>query len=200
MALTRTPVWKPADAALVTRIVDGDQDALAMLYDRHGLACYRLARQVIGSATLAEDAVQEVFVGLWRSPGSYRRQRGSVLNWLLALTHHKAVDLVRKESAEQRRSAAQAVRLVSDPPPSLDPAVIVCDGSQADEVRAALTELPPAQKEALALAYFGGYTQSQIAELTGVPLGTVKTRTFLAMRRLRLRLAPLDGASGEEAS
>lgn len=167
-----------------------------MLYERHGLACFRLARQVTCSVTLAEDAVQEAFVGMWQAPGAYQPGRGSVRNWLLAMTHHKAVDLVRRESAERRRAGAEAARQTVEPPGE-DPAAAAWSQILAAEVRAALLELPEAQRQSVTLAYFGGYTQSQIAELTGVPLGTVKTRTFSAMRRLRLRLGPLGGPHGE---
>ena len=184
------------DVVLMEQIAAGSQDALALLYERHGTACYRLARHVTASSTLAEDAVQEAFVGLWRSPGSFQGRRGTVRNWLLALTHHKAVDLVRRETAEKRRLTAQAAQQAADPPRSEDPAAAAWTGLQAVEVRAALQELPEAQRQALTLAYFGGYTQSQIAELTGVPLGTVKTRMVTAMRRLRLRLAALAPVAG----
>jgi RNA polymerase sigma factor (sigma-70 family) len=178
------------DTTLAELVADGDQDALAELYHRHGPACYRLARQITASGTLAEDAVQEAFTGLWQAPRSYRRARGSVRNWLLALTHHKAVDLVRRETAERRRMTAEADRLACRPPGE-DPAATAWNQIAAGEVRAALAELPEHQRRSLALAYFGGYTQSQIAELTGVPLGTVKTRMFTGMRRLRVVLAPL---------
>ncbi|MGH3156032.1 MAG: sigma-70 family RNA polymerase sigma factor [Streptosporangiaceae bacterium] len=174
------------DAALVERLAEGDPDALGTLYQRHGSACYRLARQITVSVTLAEDAVQEAFVGLWKAPGSYLRDRGSVRSWLLGLTHHKAVDLVRRETAEQRRQAAQAAQQLISPQPGQDPASAAWAEIQAAEVRSALLELPDAQRRALTLAYFGGYTQSQIAEFTGAPLGTVKTRMFTAkpVRRL----------------
>lgn len=189
---------EPADYAVVERIVAGDQDALATLYDRHSSACYGLAWQITANATLAEDAVQEAFIGMWRSPASYRPDRGTVRSWLLGLTHHKAVDSVRRETAQQRRQDAHAAQRAFDPPPDQDPATAALAGIRAAEVRAALTELPEPQRHALALAYFGGYTQPEIAEITGVPLGTVKTRTFNAMRRLRLTLAPLAN-HGEES-
>jgi RNA polymerase sigma factor (sigma-70 family) len=179
------------DAALVGQVAAGRQDALAVLYQLHGAACYRLARHITASAALAEDAVQEAFTGLWRAPASYQRGRGTVRTWLLGLTHHKAVDLVRRETAEQRRLGAQARQQVIDPPLAQDPAAATWNQMQAAQVRAALLELPEAQRQALALAYYGGYTQSQIANLTGVPLGTVKTRMFTAMRRMRLSLAAL---------
>jgi RNA polymerase sigma factor (sigma-70 family) len=192
------PAAAPPDVTLIELIAARDPDALATLYHRHGSACYRLARQITANATLAEDAVQEAFVGLWKAPASYVRGRGSVRSWLLSLTHHKAVDLVRRETAEQRRQGAQAVQQTADPPEGEDPAVAAWRDMQAAEVRAGLLELPEAQRRALTLAYYGGYTQSQIAELTGVPLGTVKTRMLSAMRRLRLRLGPRTGVPGED--
>ena len=176
-----------------------DPDALAVLYQRHGAACYRLARRVTANDALAEDAVQEAFVGLWRAPAAYAPGQGSVQNWLLGLTHHKAVDFVRRESAQQRRQNAQAAQQALDPPAS-DPAAAAWAGIRAETVRAALSELPEPQRHALALAYFGGYTQREIAQLTSTPLGTVKTRMFTAMRRLQLRLAPLDDLREEETT
>lgn len=184
------------DATLAGLITSGNPDALAVLYQRHGAACYRLARQVTASDTLAEDAVQEAFLGLWRSPAAYVPGRGSLRSWLLGLTRHKAVDFVRRETAQQRRQTAWAAQRVFDPPPDADPAAASVTGMRAEKVRAALAELPEAQRQALALAYFGGYTQREIAELTGVPLGTVKTRTLAAMRRLQSRLAALTDRPG----
>jgi RNA polymerase sigma-70 factor, ECF subfamily len=187
------------DAALVQLVAVADPDALGVLYQRHGAACFRLARRVTVNDALAEDAVQEAFVGLWRDPAAYVPGQGSVLNWLLGLTHHKAVDFVRRESAQQRRQNAQAAQQALDPPPN-DPAAAAWAGIRAETVRAALSELPEPQRHALALAYFGGYTQREIAQLTGTPLGTVKTRMFTAMRRLQLRLTSLDDLRGEETS
>ena len=187
---------EPPDAALISLIADGDQGAVGVLYQRHGAACYRLARQITANHSLAEDAVQDAYVALWRSPASYRGGRGSVRNFLLSLTHHKSVDIVRKETAEQRRQVADAAQQDVAPVTSNDPASIAWHEMRAAEVRAALVELPEVQRRTVALAYFGGYTQSQIAEITGVPLGTVKTRTFSAMRRLRLTLSPLKESSG----
>lgn len=190
---------EPADAVLIELVAGGNPNALATLYERHCSACYRLARQITANAMLAEDAVQEAFVGMWRAPGSYLRGRGSVRSWLLGMTHHKAVDLVRREAAEQRRQDAQAVQQNICPAVGADPADVAWTGIQAAQVRTALMELPEVQRETLTLAYFGGYTQSQIAELTCTPLGTVKTRMFNAMRRLRLSLAPLARVPGEGA-
>jgi RNA polymerase sigma factor (sigma-70 family) len=187
------------DAALVELISEADPDALGVLYQRHGSACYRMAVRITANQTLAEDAVQEAFTGLWRDPGAYTPGQGSVRSWLLGLTHHKAVDMVRRETAQQRRQNAQAAQQALDPPVEADPAAAAWAGIRAAEVRAALAELPEPQRHALALAYFGGYTQREIAQLTGVPLGTVKTRMFAAMRRLQVRLAtvanPAEGGT-----
>ena len=186
------------DASLVELVSKSNAAALAVLYERHGGVCYRLAHRVTCDHALAEDAVQEAFTGLWRAPGTYFPGHGSVRAWLLGLTHHKAVDLVRRETAQRRRQDADAARQALDPPGD-DPAEEAWSRIQAQAVWAALAELPEEQRQALALAYFGGYTQREIAELTGVPLGTVKTRMFAAMRRLRGRLSARDGLAGEES-
>lgn len=186
------------DDALVELVGKSDHEALAELYRRYGAMCYRLARRITANDVLAEDAVQEAFTGLWRDPGAYIPGESNVRSWLLGLTHHKAVDFVRRETAQQRRQKAQAARMALDPPFD-DPGAVAWQGIRAEMVRAALSELPEAQRHALALAYFGGYTQREIAQLTNVPLGTVKTRTFAAMRRLQVRLAEL-GATGGEVS
>ena len=135
-------------------------------------------------------------MGLWREPAAYLPSHGTVRAWLLGLTHHKAVDFVRRETAQQRRQNAQAAQRALDPP-APDPADQAWTQIRAATVRSALAELPEAQRHALALAYYGGYTQREISQLTGVPLGTVKTRMFAAMKRLHVRLAA-DGALGSE--
>jgi RNA polymerase sigma factor (sigma-70 family) len=190
----------PDDAALLGGITGGDdraRRALAELYRRHGASCYRLARRITASDAAAEDAVQETFLALWRQPGDYRPALGSVRNWLLGLTHHKAVDLVRREDSQRRRENAQAAQYALDPPGAPDPAAAAWDGIRAAKVREALAGLPEGQRHVLALAYFGGYTQREIAQLTGVPLGTVKTRMFTAMRRLAVRLSAVAEVSAE---
>ncbi|HEY1917892.1 MAG TPA: sigma-70 family RNA polymerase sigma factor [Streptosporangiaceae bacterium] len=184
-----TPLEELEDERLIELVGKADPDALGVLYQRHGTACYRMAVRITANQTLAEDAVQEAFTGLWRDPGAYASEQGTVRGWLLGLAHHKAVDMVRRETAQQRRQHAQAAVLALDASVGTDPAVAVWAGIRAAEVRAALAELPEPQRHALALAYFGGYTQREIAQLTGVPLGTVKTRMFAAMRRLQVRLA-----------
>jgi len=187
------------DAGLVELVGKSDPDALGVLYQRHGTACFQMARRITANQTLAEDAVQEAFTGFWRDPAAYTPGQGTVRGWLLGLVHHKAVDLVRRETAQQRRQVAHAAQQALDPPPASDPAAQAWAGIRAEKVRDALAELPEPQRHALALAYFGGYTQREIAQLTGVPLGTVKTRMFAAMRRLQQRLATV-GSPGREGT
>jgi RNA polymerase sigma factor (sigma-70 family) len=184
----------PADGLLVQRIVDGDQLALGELYDRWSRPAYSLARRICADDGLAEDVVQEVFLALWRAPGRFDPERGSFGTWLLTLVHHKSVDAVRRESAVRRRTvpAAEDGEDWSAPPgPGADQAAL--GAVVAGQVRDALHRLPAEQRQALALAYYGGYTQREVATLTGVPLGTVKSRMFTGVQRLRSVLGPLLG-------
>jgi RNA polymerase sigma factor (sigma-70 family) len=184
----------PADGVLVQRIVDGDQLALGELYDRWSRQAYSLARRICGDDGIAEDVVQEVFLAFWRAPERFDPERGSFGTWLLTLVHHKSVDAVRRESTVRRRTvpAAEDGEEWSAPPgPGADQAAL--GAVVAGQVRDALHRLPAEQRQALALAYYGGYTQREVATLTGVPLGTVKSRMFTGVQRLRSVLGPLLG-------
>lgn len=184
----------PSDELIVRRIVEGDSNALGALYDRYGRAAYSLARRICADDGIAEDVVQEVFLAFWRDPRRFDPARGTFGTWLLTLVHHKSVDAVRRESAIRRRTvpAAEDGEEWSAPPgPGADQAAL---GSVvAGHVRDALGRLPAEQRQALALAYYGGYTQREVAALTGVPLGTVKSRMFTGVQRLRGLLGPLLG-------
>lgn len=176
------------------RVVDGDSSALGALYDRYGRPAYSLARRICADDGIAEDVVQEVFLAFWRDPNRYDPSRGSFGTWLLTLVHHKSVDAVRRESAIRRRTvpAAEDGDEWSAPAgPGADQAAL--GAVVAGQVREALGRLPTEQRQALALAYFGGYTQREVATLTGVPLGTVKSRMFTGVQRLRSLLGPLLG-------
>jgi RNA polymerase sigma-70 factor (ECF subfamily) len=170
------------------RVESGDGSGLEELYQRYGAPCYALARRILRDEALAQDVVQEVFLTCWRGAG-YDATRGGVASWLLAVTHHKAVDLVRKEerlrarrtSEESLADVAQASGSAEDQAWSL---------LQAAAVRGALKDLPTEQREVLLLAYYGGYSQREISAMSGVPLGTVKSRTLAAMRQLRAELSP----------
>jgi RNA polymerase sigma factor (sigma-70 family) len=184
----------PADEQIIQRVVGGDQGALGELYDRWSRPAFSLARRLCADDGIAEDVVQEVFLAFWREPGRFDPTRGAFGSWLLTLVHHKAVDAVRRESAIRRRTVPAAEdgdEWSTTPGPGADQAAL--GAVVAGQVRDALGRLPAEQREALALAYYGGYTQREVATLTGVPLGTVKSRMFTGVQRLRSVLGPLLG-------
>jgi RNA polymerase sigma factor (sigma-70 family) len=189
-----------ADSELVARVRERAPDALEILYARYGRPCYSLARRILADETLAQDVVQEVFLALWRDPGRFDPARGAFSSWLLSMTHHKAVDSVRREeNLRKRRAGLELVDDRASTAPSVPEEVWA--GLRRERVREAIGQLPGAQREALQLAYFGGYTQREIAGLTGAPLGTVKTRMFSGMRRMRSVLAgPLSEDVAEDGA
>ena len=183
------------DAAAIRRVEAGDSRALEELYQRYGSACYSLARRILRDEVLAQDVVQEVFLTCWRGAG-YDASRGAVPSWLLAVTHHKAVDLVRKEERlRARRASEEALEDLAQASGSAEDQAWSL--LQAAAVRGALRDLPTEQREVLMLAYYGGYSQREISAITGVPLGTVKSRTLGAMRRLRTVLGPRVTEKGD---
>jgi RNA polymerase sigma factor (sigma-70 family) len=171
-----------SDEALVALVARGDEGALAELYDRIGRIAYGLALRVLRDERHAEDAVQEAFLQVWRSAATFRAERAKASTWVLTLVHRRAVDLVRRE---ERRQAD----------PLTDESVLgLADGEteeaawlrfERERVQAALKELPDVQREALELAYYGGFSQSELADRLGVPLGTIKSRMFAGLARLR---------------
>ena len=177
------------DADLLRRIGDGDEEAFRALYRRYGGAAFGLAVRIVKQDFLAEEIVQETFLALWRGAGAYDPTRGSVRTWLLSSIHHRAVDGVRREEAHQRR----AERVTRETLPGPDVADEVAEsldlGQDRKEVRRALRTLPAQQREVLQLMYYGALTQTQVAERLGLPLGTVKSRCLLAMRKLRTALS-----------
>ena len=181
-----------ADRAVLVRLAEGELDALEHLYDRYKAMAYSIAYRITNDPTLAEDVVQEAFLGAWRNAARYIEGRGSVKTWLLSIVHHRAIDAIRR-----RRPTTE----LPDPIEAAVPAALtmpdvwaeVSASLDADTVRDALAVLSDVQRQAIEMAYFGGLTQLEIAERTGTPLGTVKSRMrlgLLAMRRA------LDGASG----
>jgi RNA polymerase sigma factor (sigma-70 family) len=172
------------DGQLVELVAQKDAGALEALYDRYGRAAYSLARRILTEETLAQDVVQEVFLSLWRDARRFDAGRGTVATYLLSMTHHRAVDVVRREENLRRwRTSDEGLELAPDPKARVEDEVEASE--RRKEVGAALAELPAAQREALLLAYFGGYTQREVAALVGVPLGTVKTRMAAGMRKMR---------------
>jgi len=182
------------DDRLVELVAQRDADALEALYERYGRPAFSLARRILTEETLAQDVVQEVFLSLWRDAHRFDAGRGTVATYLLSMTHHRAVDVVRREEKLRRwRTSDEGLELEPDPKVGVEDEVEASE--RRAEVRAALGELPAAQREALLLAYFGGYTQREIAALVGVPLGTVKTRMAAGMRKMK---ASLRDAGREE--
>jgi RNA polymerase sigma-70 factor (ECF subfamily) len=185
------------DADLLRRVAAGDDAALEALYSRYGRACFALARRILDDAQLAEDVVQQVFLALWQGSG-YDPSRGAVSTWLLSVTHHKAVDSVRRESNRRKRLAGEQV-LLETAAVGPGPEDQAWAQLRAERTREGLRDLPAEQREVLLLAYYGGYTQREIAEMTGLPLGTVKSRTLTAMRKLREVLRTGVGEDGGTA-
>ncbi len=173
-----------SDVDLVRRLGDGDANALGLLYDRHGRSCYGLALRITADAGFAAEVVEEVFLELWRDPAAFVPELGGLGSWLLATTHHKAVETVRREERLRRHRAESAREIENVPPADSDSPHQVWSQLRADRVREALRELPEAERRAIALAYFGGYTQREVAALTHSPLGTVRASMRDGMRRL----------------
>jgi RNA polymerase sigma-70 factor (ECF subfamily) len=180
-----------SDEALVALAARSEQTALAELYDRYGRTAYGLALRVLRDQSLAEDAVQEAFLTVWRTAGRFVPERGKASTWILTLVHRRAVDAVRRE----QRRRADSLELAPEP---------AAEGVEEDawlrlqreRVQGALRRLPDAQREALELAYYGGFSQSELAERLGLPLGTIKSRMFTGLSRLREQL----GEPGTEIS
>jgi len=169
-----------SDEEVLAAIAGGDDQGLAELYDRYGRLAYGLAYRVLHDQALAEDAVQDAFLAIWRSADGYRRERAKPSTWILTLVHRRAVDLVRREDlrrAEQLDETPEAA--ATSVPEEADLR------EKRTAVQAALRELPQDQRQALELAYYGGFTQSELAERLGVPLGTIKSRMFAGLSRLR---------------
>lgn len=172
------------DTDLLTRAAAGDEQALGSLYDRHGSVAYGVAFRVLREGGLAEDAVQEGFLDLWRTAGGFDSRRSSVRGWLCVLVHRRAVDIARREA---RRRATDDQQLAPDRASHTAEEIVIVRYDQR-RVRAAMERLSTSQRELLEHAYWGGLTQPQLAERFGLPLGTVKSRTFDALRQLRHEL------------
>jgi RNA polymerase sigma factor (sigma-70 family) len=168
------------DEALAVRLMDGDQHALADAYDQYSSFVFGLARRVIGDPRAAEDVTQEVFVALWERPEAFDAGRGSLRTWLATLSHRRAVDYVRREEARRRRNEREAAQATSVPNVEESALALVT----AERVRAAVDALPPDQRRAIELAYFGGETYREVAEVLGIPEGTAKSRLRLGLRRI----------------
>jgi RNA polymerase sigma factor (sigma-70 family) len=184
-----------ADRAVLALVTDGQLDALQELYDRYRTMAYSIALRITTDPSLAEDVVQDAFLGVWRNASRYVEGRGSVKTWLLSIVHHRAVDAVRR-----RRPTTALPEREDTPPMSLTLPDIwqeVAGNLDRDEIASALRSLTDVQREAIELAYWGGLTQQEIAARTGAPLGTVKSRVRLGLLALRRSLLGSDEGPGD---
>ena len=175
-----------SDHGLLALTARGDRDAFARLYDMYGGAAYALALRIVRDRELSADVVQDAFLTVWRQASKFDPARGQPSSWILTLTHHKAVDTVRREQ-RRRAEALDEARESVDPAPAVEQQA--WQSVARDQVRSAMATLPDPHREVLELAYFAGYTQSELAERLALPIGTVKSRTFAAMTALRELLA-----------
>ncbi len=181
-----------SDEALVALAARSEQTALAELYDRYGRTAYGLALRVLRDQALAEDAVQEAFLTVWRTASRFMPEKGRASTWILTLVHRRAVDAVRRE----QRRRADSLELATEPSSVEGVEEDAWLRLQRERVQEALRRLPDAQREALELAYYGGFSQSELAERLGQPLGTIKSRMFAGLARMR----ELLGEPGMEMS
>jgi RNA polymerase sigma-70 factor (ECF subfamily) len=182
-----------ADEDLMPLVHDGDARAFEVVFDRHADAAFSLAYRMCGRQSTAEDVVQEAFLSLWRSGARYDRRRGSVRSWVLGVVHNRTIDLFRRDSVRTSRdvNAEGLVELMRAPD---DTAADAERREDAGEIRAALNELPADQRQVIELAYFGGFSHSQIATMLELAPGTVKGRMRLGLTKLRIALGGPSGA------
>jgi RNA polymerase sigma-70 factor, ECF subfamily len=175
------------DADLLRRIARGDEESLAELYDRYRTILFGLLFRILGNRAEAEDVLQDVFVQIWRRAADFDENRGKAFTWLVTLARSRAIDRLRSLGSRSR-VADEAAKETSDV--IVDAIEDAINNERSEVVRAALKELPEEQRAALLMAYFDGFSQSEIAERTNTPLGTVKTRMRTGMMKLREILAP----------
>jgi RNA polymerase sigma-70 factor (ECF subfamily) len=183
----RSALLTLADEDLMQLVHEGEATAFEVIFDRHGDAAFSLAYRMCGRRAMAEDVVQEAFVSLWRSGSRYDRARGSVRSWLLSVVHNRAIDAFRRDAGRTSRDVSDeglAERMAAAERTEVE----VERRDEAQQLRSALGELPAEQRQVIELAYFGGFSHSQIAEMLKLPAGTVKGRMRLGLTKLRLSL------------
>ena len=183
------------DVALMRRMVEADETALGALYDRWVRSLYSLVLHLLKDPDEAEDVVEETFWQAWRKAGSYEPSRGAVSTWLLTIGRRKALDRLRARKRSREDLIGDDRSLADLPSSAPDPSIDVEGAELRESVRLALNDLPSEQRQVLELGYFNGLSQSEIADVTGQPLGTVKTRMRLAMQKLREPLSMHRGVT-----
>lgn len=188
-----------SDADLIVLVTQGDQDALVLLYERYSRAVYSFSLRIVGDAQVAEEILQEVFVRAWQQGGSFQSARGSLITWLLSITHNLSIDEVRRRKRRPQKAESEEPEaiLATLPDAGLGVEEEVWLSSLRVSIQDALQQLPAAQREAIELAYFQGLTQREIADTLGEPLGTIKTRMRLGMLKLREQLGPVVSERAE---
>ena len=181
-----------SDEQIVDLLAQASPEGIEMLYDRYGRLAYSLAIRILGDAGAAEDTVQEAFLAVWRRSASYRPERGSLRTWLCSIVHNRAVDALRGRAGRARQDLPlEAARVLEGIGDAWDGVAVELE---RQDIRRLLDRLPLEQRQTLELAYYGGYSQTEISTLQKVPLGTVKGRTRMALRKLR---DALEGATPE---
>ena len=189
---TRSQSPDPSDEELMRRIARRDDAALAQLHDRYRALAFSVALRVVNDPARAEDVVQDAFLAVWRRAGSYAPDRGSVKTWLSSIVRNRAIDVVRATRERPVADEDGMLLALEDTAPAVhDQVVAVLD---SEVTRHALGQLPNEQRQAIALAYFVGLSHSEIADRTGLPLGTVKSRVRLGLQRMRLSLGAFAAA------
>jgi RNA polymerase sigma-70 factor, ECF subfamily len=188
----RTDPLTLADEDLMARVSEGDAQAFEVIFDRHADAAFSLAYRMCGRRSMAEDVVQDAFLSLWRSGARYDRTRGSVRSWVLRVVHNRAIDAFRRETVRSSRDVQDegvAERIASAERTETEAE----RHDEAQQVRSALGELPADQRQVIELAFFGGFSHSQIAEMLKLPTGTVKGRMRLGLTKMRISLGDPQG-------
>ena len=189
-----TDIQRLADEEVMVLLRDGNPDAFEVIYDRHGGAAFSLAYRMVGDRNVAEDITQEAFLSMWRSRARFDRERGSVRTWVLGIVHHRTIDALRRNIAhDRRRTSAEGLEERQEASERTE--VEVARRDEAREVREAMQTLPGEQLEVVRLAYFGGFTHTQIAEMLNQPVGTVKGRMRLGLEKLRRALSPEEATT-----
>ena len=183
-----TDIRNLADEEVMQLVQGGNPRAFELMYDRHGGAAFSLAYRMVGNKVTAEDITQEAFLSIWRSRLRYDQARGSVRTWVLGIVHNRAIDALRRGTVhERRRETLDGVEERHEAKERTD--VEAARREEARSVHSALDTLPEEQRRTIELAYFGGFSHSQIADMLGMPLGTVKGRMRLGLEKMRLQLA-----------
>jgi RNA polymerase sigma-70 factor (ECF subfamily) len=194
-SVVATDIRNLADEEVMLLVQGGSPRAFELLYDRHGGAAFSLAYRMVGNRVMAEDISQEAFLSIWRSRLRYDLRRGSVRTWVLGIVHNRAIDALRRSLVhDRRRETAEGIEERQEAPERTE--VEAARREEARNVRSALEALPEEQRRTIELAYFGGFSHSQIAELLDMPIGTVKGRMRLGLDKLRRQLADGHAAEG----